>query len=53
MPTDYTRGYLQEGPVVSLQLLLVLTRTREPYLKPVEISFVKSPQASQMGGATL
>ena len=36
-----------------MQLLLYLTRTREPFPQPVETSFVKSPKSSQMGGANL
>ena len=52
-PTDHALRHLLERPAANLQLLLHLTRTREPFPQPVETSLVKSPKSSQMGGPKL
>ena len=52
-PSDHAMRLLLERSTANLQLLLYLTRTREPCPQPVETSFVKSPKSSQMGGANL
>ena len=52
-PTDHALRHLLERPAANLQLLLYLTRTREPCPQLVETSFIKSPKSSQIGGANL
>ena len=51
--TDHAMRHLLERPASNMQLLLYLTRTREPCPQPFETSFIKSLKSSQMGGTNL